>query len=368
MRWPLLLVLALAFGPAQAHTLSVSHMDVTVPADGTELEVGLDVALRDIALTLPLDANGDEQVTWGELEAARPLLEDMVLSKLTIASASGDCVLSPQSLATRTYDNGVYAHLGMRARCPSRSRLEMRYNLLFDVDPQHRVLIAVHHGDAVTSAIGRAGASHVMLSAADNAASPFADFLREGVHHILIGYDHLAFLILLLLPAALIRRDGRWQPEAEFRNSTLRVLQLVTAFTAAHSITLTLAVMGWITPASHWIEIAIAGSVVLAALNNLWPLVTRRVWLIAGGFGLIHGFGFAGALGELGLPTEDRLLALIAFNLGVEVGQIAVVAVVMPILYVLRLRRWYAAVVLPAVSILIAALGGYWMIERLTSV
>lgn len=368
MNWLLFVLLGggLAAGPTAAlgHTLSVSHLDVVVPDHGGELEVGLDLALRDIALMIPLDSNGDEQISWGELTAARPLLEDMVLDKLSIASASGDCVLVPRSLATRTYDTGVYAHLGMRARCPSRSGLQVKYDILFDVDPQHRVLIAVHHGGVATSAIGRKGASNVMLPSIG--ASPFSDFLREGVHHILIGYDHLAFLLLLLLPAALRRHDGRWVPEPGFRTSALRVLGLVTAFTAAHSITLTLAALGWVTPASHWVEAAIAGSVMLAALNNIWPVVTSRLWLVAGGFGLIHGFGFAGALGELGLPQNARLLALFAFNLGVEVGQIAVVCVLLPVLYFLRPRRWYATMVMPAISILIAVLAGYWVVERLT--
>ncbi len=366
MKWLLLLLLAFVFGSAQAHTLSVSHLDVVVPEDGEELALGLDLALRDIALTLPLDANGDEQVSWGELAAVRPLLEDMVLDKLSIASASGDCVLLPQSLATRTYDNGVYAHLGMRARCPSRHRLQVRYNLLFDVDLQHRVLITVHHGDSVATAIGRHDASTVMLPS--SGATPFADFLREGIHHILIGYDHLAFLVLLLLPAALLHRGGHWQPEPDFRTSVLRIFGLVTAFTAAHSITLALAALGWVTPASRWVEAAIAGSVMLAALNNLWPLVKRRLWIMAGGFGLIHGFGFAGALGELGLPHEDRLLALLAFNLGVELGQIVVVCVLLPVLFALRSRPWYATIVMPAASLAIAALGAYWMAERLTAI
>lgn len=368
MKWLLLLLLAFPLGSTHAHALSVAHLDVTVPDEGGELEVGLDLALRDIALTLPVDANNDEQISWGELTAIQPQLEDLVLDKFSIASALGDCVLSPQSLATRTYENGVYAHLGMRARCPSGRGLQVRYNLLFDVDPQHRVLIAVHRGDSVATAIGRHGASRVTLPSSDATPSPFVDFLREGIHHILIGYDHLAFLISLLLPATLLRWGTHWQPEPKFRASLLRVLGLVTAFTAAHSITLTLAALGWVTPASRWVEIAIAGSVVLAALNNLRPVITgRRLWVIAFAFGLVHGFGFAGALGELGLPDNNRLLALLAFNLGVELGQLAVVGLLLPLLFALRHRAWYPRIVLPLVSLAIAALGGYWLVERLSN-
>lgn len=244
--------------------------------------------------------------------------------------------------------------------------MDLHYTLLMDRDPQHRALVTVRRGPDVSTAIARADDSRIAF-AIDNAgsASAFLDFLREGVHHILIGYDHLAFLISLLLPAALIRVRGRWQPAVGFRSGFMHVLGIVTAFTLAHSITLSLAALGWVTPASRWIEAAIAASVLLAALNNLWPLVIRRLWLVGFVFGLIHGFGFAGALGELGLPDGARLLALLGFNLGVEIGQLAVVCVLLPLLFVVRRQRWYASLALPLASIAIAALAVWWLWQRL---
>ena len=365
MRVLALVLLALLPGLTLAHTLSVAHLDVEVSENASGLEIGLDIAVRDIALTLPLDANGDEQVTWGELLAIRPQLEELVVDKLVIESVAGHCELSPRLLATRRYDEGVYAHLGMDARCPSMQGLRVKYGLLFEQDPQHRVMMTVREGDSVTTTIGREGRSDLALSV--EGASPVADFLREGFHHVLIGYDHLAFLISLLLPATLLRQTspGTWRPQPQLRPVLLQVLGLVTAFTVAHSITLSLAALGWVTPSSRLVEIAIAASVILAALNNLRPLVTRRLWLVAFGFGLVHGFGFAGALGELGLPDRDRLWSLLAFNGGVELGQLAVVALVLPVLFVVRARSWYARLVLPVASAAIAALGAYWLIERL---
>jgi hypothetical protein len=139
----------------------------------------------------------------------------------------------------------------------------------------------------------------------------------------------------------------------------------VTAFTIAHSITLSLAALGWITPASRWVEAAIAASVLVAALNNVWPVVVRRVWLVAFSFGLIHGFGFAGALSELGLPDRARLAALVGFNLGVEIGQLLIVCLVLPLLYAVRNKQWYPRFVMPLASIIIAALAAWWMYLRL---
>lgn len=352
--------------PLQAHTLSVAHLDIELGAAGEPMRLELDMAVRDLALSLPLDANRDEVVTWGELTAMADPLEAFVASGLNLSTSGGDCRLRPTGLATRRYDDGAYATLQMDATCPSGSAVELRYALLIDRDPQHRALVTVRRGPDATTSIARAGANRIDFAVDDvGSASPFAGFLREGVHHILIGYDHLAFLISLLLPAALIRVRRQWQPTATFRSGFLHVIGIVTAFTLAHSVTLSLAALGWVTPASRWVEAAIAASVLLAALNNLWPLVTRRLWVVGFVFGLIHGFGFAGALGELGLPDGARLLALLGFNLGVELGQLAVVCVLLPLLFAVRGQRWYPNAVMPAASIAIAALAMWWLWQRL---
>ena len=146
---------------------------------------------------------------------------------------------------------------------------------------------------------------------------------------------------------------------------TAHVIRLVTAFTLAHSITLSLAVLGWVRPASLWIEAGIAASVLLAAVNNLKPLVIRRLWLVTFGFGLLHGFGFAGALLQVGLPDRSRLSALLGFNVGVELGQLAVVAVLLPVLFVLGRKVWYPRWVMGLLSALVAVLAAYWLFERL---
>lgn len=356
------LLLAASFG-SQAHTLSVAHLDITVPADGSDLQVELDLALRDVALTLPLDANRDERVTWGELLAVRDPLQSMLRSGLTLSSNGGPCVLSTLGLATRRYDDGGYATLRLSAHCPSHRGLHVDYRLLFDNDPQHRALVTVRRGATVSTGIARVGATQLDFSS--SGGNPFLDFVREGIHHILRGYDHLAFLVSLLLPAALIRVQAHWKPSESRRSSLMHVLGIVTAFTLAHSITLSLAALGWVTPASRWVEVSIAASVLLAALNNIWPLVERRVWLVAFGFGLIHGFGFAGALLELGLPSGARLLALIGFNVGVELGQLAVVALLLPLLFALRRRRWYPQWLMWPVSAAIAVLATTWLVVRL---
>lgn len=358
----LFLGLALA-ATCKAHELSVGHVDVQVPGAGGEIRVELDLAIRDLALTIPLDANGDESVTWGELLAAQEDLETLVSAGLRLADAAGPCRLEPTGLGTRRYDDGAYATLVLSAQCGSSVALRIDYQLLFATDPQHRALVTVRRGEGVFTAIARQGAATIAVPA--STGNPFASFVREGIGHILSGYDHLAFLICLLLPAPLLWTPSGWRPASGWRPVTGQMVRLVTAFTLAHSVTLSLAVLGWVRPASLWIEAGIAASVLLAAVNNLKPLVVRRLWLVTFGFGLLHGFGFAGALLELGLPERSRLIALLGFNVGVELGQLAVVALVLPLLFWLGRKPWYPRLVMGLASALVALLAAYWLFERL---
>jgi len=360
----LLLVLA-CFAPcAQAHNLSVAHVDIAPAAGGGE-RIELDLALRDLALSLPLDANHDEQVTWAELQAARGPVEAMLRAKLRLDDRAGGCPLSFEDMGVRNYDDGAYAALVLHAGCRSGLDLRLGYELFYDSDPRHRALVSVHRQGGVGTAIARAGQRTLLLP--NVAGNPFRDFVREGIAHILSGYDHLAFLLSLLLPAPLMLVGGQWQPARNWREVLYPTLGLVTAFTAAHSITLSLAALGLVRPASFWVEAAIAASVVVAALNNLIPVVTRRLWAVGFGFGLVHGLGFAGALAETGLPADARLSALFGFNLGVEIGQLGVVSLALPMLFVLRTQRGYPDYVLRLVSLGIAALAGWWLLQRLAA-
>ena len=142
------------------------------------------------------------------------------------------------------------------------------------------------------------------------------------------------------------------------------MLRIVTAFTLAHSITLSLAALSVVTLPSRLVESTIALSVVLAALNNLWPLVGGRRWAVAFGFGLIHGFGFASVLADLGLPRDALVLALVGFNLGVELGQLAIVTLFLPVAYGLRHTWIYRRIIFSGGSALIALVAAVWLLER----
>jgi hypothetical protein len=172
------------------------------------------------------------------------------------------------------------------------------------------------------------------------------------------------FLVSLLLPAVYVPARRGWAPVERFMPAFWDVFKVVTAFTVAHSITLSLAALSIISLPSRLVESAIAFSVLLAALNNIWPVVHGRRWIVAFGFGLIHGFGFASVLADLGLPQDALLLALVGFNLGVEAGQLLIVAVLVPLAYAVRHGWFYRRVIFVPGSAVIAAVATGWMIER----
>jgi hypothetical protein len=158
---------------------------------------------------------------------------------------------------------------------------------------------------------------------------------------------------------------GQWLPATRFRDTFWDVFKVATSFTVAHSITLSLAALSVIALPSRLVESTIALSVVLAALNNIWPLVHGRRWTVAFGFGLIHGFGFASVLADLGLPRDVLLLALVGFNVGVELGQLAIIAAFLPVAYAMRGSWAYRRLVFVGGSATIALIAAVWMVERM---
>jgi HupE / UreJ protein len=368
--WTLLCALfALCAMPAIAHKASDSYLVLNVK--GQEVSGQWDIALRDIDFAIGLDANGDGDITWGEVQARHGDIATWALGRLTL-QRGGDCTIKVAEHLVDTHTDGTYAVLRLIGTCPSNSQsLALSYRLLFDIDALHRGLLRLDlDGIAHTALLAPdTGVLNIMAGETSRLAQ-FGQYLVEGVWHIWIGFDHILFLLALLLPAVLIsvvliNNERHWTGVATFRKALTEVLWVVTAFTIAHSITLTLAALQIISLPSRWVESAIAASVVLAAVNNLFPVVERKRWLVAFTFGLIHGFGFASVLTELGLPKDALVLSLLGFNLGVEVGQLAIVAVFLPVAYVLRNTALYRKGVFVGGSILTMLVALVWLAERM---
>jgi hypothetical protein len=350
---------------ASAHVASNGFL--TADVQGAEIAGSIEISVRDVELAVGVDANRDGTVTWGELRGAEARWAGYVATHLGFAVSGGTCALQFQALEINDRVDGSYAWLPFSARCPTHvGALLIRYDLMTGVDPSHRGLLTLTAaGTTQTAVLGGGGAVPLEFSiAAPDRGRTFLQYLKAGILHIWDGIDHLLFLISLLLPAVLLRRAGRWEPVPSARPALLGVLKVVTAFTLAHSITLSLAAFDLLRLPSRLTESVIAASIVVAALNNVFPLVTERRTRIAFGFGLLHGFGFASVLADMGLPAGARLTALLAFNLGIEAGQLAVVAAVMPLVYALRSAAFYRRGVMPWGSAAIAALACVWFVQR----
>jgi hypothetical protein len=355
-------------GPALAHKSSDSYLSLRV--DGAQIVGQWDVALRDLDYALGLDSNNDGIITWAELRARHAFIADYLLARLTLQSDGRVCAARVTDGLVDDHTDGTYEVLRFTAGCGGPvQKLDITYNFFFDFDPQHRGLLRLEmRGQSFTTVFSPTRKNWHPEGSSPSWTREFMDYFEEGVWHIWSGFDHILFLCALLLPSVLSHRSGTWSALQNFGEAFRNVFKIVTAFTLAHSITLSLAVLGYIAVPSRLVESAIALSVIAAALNNLRPMVEKRLWAVAFGFGLVHGLGFANVLTELGLPPDALAVSLVGFNLGVEAGQLVIVSAVLPLAFFCRHSWLYPRLVLGAGSAGIVAIALIWLIERSLSV
>ncbi len=433
--------LGLAANPALAHKGSDAYLDVRqvettlalgagtgTEAQSSDFKLGLAVALRDLDLVVPVDANADALITWGEIKAATPQVLALFnataglglefAEKGTGSTRPDECALSWQADGLERRSDGVYFRAAAQARCPAGQALRIHYTLLREQDATHRLLVTGRiAGQDLLSTLSpqqgslRLGAGAAAASTGENAqadgvsastTSPNAnrwsalrDYFGLGMHHLLEGYDHLAFLLALVLPLQLSLRRRRRNTatttaaqayagqtghiggnaghagyagaaDGDWAANWLALLRTVTAFTVGHSITLVLATLGFTQASPLWVEPVIALSIAVTALLNLYPVKWVRFDVLALLFGLIHGFGFAGLLQEMAAPAGLLPWALTGFNLGVEAGQLVAVLVWVLVSQALVGQPWYQRVVVRGGSIALALVAAYWFWQRVS--
>ena len=366
---------------ALAHKPSDSYLTMSVPKDGSDVTVRWDIALRDLDYVLQLDRDNDGALTWGEVRARGDDITKYATANLALSSKDKPCALTTSApMQLDKHSDGTYAVLSLSAVCGAAlsDALQVKYSLLFDVDPSHRGLVqwlppgsASKDGkadEALSVILGTESATQNLPFQPPSQWQSFKQYVVEGVWHIWIGFDHILFLLSLLLPAVLIFKKindiKQLQPASSFWGAFKEVLKVVTAFTLAHSITLSLAALGYISLPSRLVESVIAASIIVAAISNIRGNLDTKRWVMAFGFGLIHGFGFASVLADLGLPQNALVTALIGFNVGVELGQLAIVAVFLPLAFWLRATKFYQVGVFKWGSVLIALMALYWLVQR----
>lgn len=343
-------------GIAHAHQAGLSRGEYRL--DGAMLTAEIVFARADAALLMRgLDEDGNGAISADEVRAARTSLGRVLTPKIGVRADKDEC-LGKLDDAFLVEEDGLSVRLVYLCAAPPAS-VHLRFDVLDALSYGHRHIARAESGKVVVEEVffGSRREWDISPVTSENTAKPvesknFGAFFLMGIEHILLGYDHLVFLFGLVLVG------GRWRS----------ILLVVTAFTLAHSITLGLAVLGVWAPSPRIVEPLIALSVAYVGVENQFVKDAEKRWRITFPFGLIHGFGFAGALGEIQLPKADVPKALLGFNLGVEAGQLATLAVVLPLIVAARKREWFEKRGVQMSSWVIAALGLVWFVVRVVGV
>lgn len=362
--WTVFLWSAFPGTSAMAHKPSDSYLKITGGSD--RLSIEWDISIKDLEFLIGVDGDQNGEITWGELKSQREAIAARALSRLSIVADGELCKLELAELLVNQHSDGKYVVLALETNAPGDAAvLDISYSLLFDEDPTHRGLVLYNNGSVTsTHVLSPASPKLELVTSETSLWHSFVDYVKEGVWHIWIGFDHILFLLSLLLPAVLVRKEKQWDSVDSFRPACMAVLKIVTVFTIAHSITLWLAVMEYVTLPGQMVEAVIALSIIITALNNLYPVLPLSGWAIAFAFGLVHGFGFANVLLDLGLSSTALGVSLLGFNVGVELGQMAIVLVFLPIAYAFRDTSFYRLGIFKLGSVVIAIIATVWMIER----
>jgi hypothetical protein len=355
----------LAF-PRLGHAHAPSDTFLTYKLSATNLTGRWQVAARDLQHAIGLDP-GTVRPQDSRLREEAVALDTFRAIKLTVDASPLPLQVVDEETLTRPDGDALVFYFRSDPWMNKPSELKVDGRSLLKLDPTIRCILRIEYWNEPVDSILNASRPSltVNLSQSSSHIAQLLTFVREGIWHIWTGYDHILFLIALLLPSVLLWQDDKWDSAAAFKPVLVNVLKIVTAFTLAHSITLALASLRIVTLPSRWIESVIAASVAIAAANNLIPLFRERGWVVAFVFGLVHGFGFATVLNQAGLPRGGLTMALVGFNVGVEIGQLAIVSIFIPVAYHFRQTVAYRNVALRAGSVAVMLLAGIWMAERM---
>ena len=360
---------AFVWGSSQAHDLRFGYSWLQVNQDS--LVGRIEIVAEELNEAMGLGAVSGEALTAEQKER----LSTYMTERFSVGDEQGTYPLTFDSLELTNIEDladYVVMHFSLAAPAEVPDELIIHYSAVMDVNPDHRGgfhlennyktgVVGNHTQIATIHAPGRETAT-VNLQG-NTVFQQLLSFVKDGIIHLWIGLDHVLFLMTLLLTAVLVRSGSQWVPEDGLKQSIWNVVAVVTVFTVAHSITLALAMKGWISLPSRFVESVIALSVLVVVIDNFVSILGKSKWITVFVFGLFHGLGFASVMEELALDFTSKLVALIGFNVGVEIGQLAIVLVAFPVLYSLRNLNYVNLVLRPA-SAAIGLLAFWWLVTR----
>jgi hypothetical protein len=341
------LCLALTTFVAEAHQQGRSYCSVTTVTGGVDVTV--ETSFEHLVPVLGLSS---AQPTDDEVLAARERLAQQLEDRVQARTAAGPCSVTsdPPLLATR--ENTRVAEVALHYQCPP-GPVTLRNTWRFDVDPKSEVVCAVDGAGWVF----RVGIEEADLGAPPTLGQVLRSFVVSGAFHVFGGIDHVLFIVALLVAAAAARQKS-------LTAGLKATAAVVTGFTLGHSVTLIGAGLDWVRLDSRLTESVIALSIVVVGIENIVRSEVRWRMITATLFGLVHGFGFATVLAETELPRRGAVWALLAFNLGIELAQLAIVLVLFPPLALAARRSWFRSGVLIPISATVAVLASLWFIKR----
>lgn len=365
----LVLFVAMTCTVLQAHESSTAYLNLqssnVEDTANTSYNAAYELSLRDLALLVDIDPNRDSQVSWAEVNSQTALIKELIAAQVKLDAGNAACQIdsfAPLAINTRGGFNYLYTDFNLLCDNAIDS---IDYQILASIDANHRLILTQANGELPVQVLS---VGITPLGTAEGAGSGWlfiaTNFLKSGIHHLLIGWDHLLFLFVLLIPAVYLRKQKELVAVTKPKAALLEVFWIATSFTLAHSITLSLAALQIISIPARFIESLIALSIAFAALNNIVPMLRVRAVYLAFVFGLIHGFGFANVLVDLPLATSERVLALLSFNIGIELGQLVFIVLVFPIALLLRHSRFYKWGIFYFGSLISISIALWWFFER----
>ena len=364
-------LLLLFAGLAQAHRLGESYIYLDVSE--TALTGRFEIRLSDLNKVFQLSAN--EENLEQDFLARSTEVQDYLEPRLIFYHENIMHPIDTTHSEVREYGAKfalIYFEVPSLKSVPLQIETEYQYHL-DGLEPEHRSLLVIENNPRTGTVDNESQVALIFGPGAERQelrldGLPWQDvmsaFIKHGVWHIWIGFDHILFIISLLLPSVMILRAGAWEPVGNFKSALLFVIKVITLFTVAHSVTLSLSALGIVKLPVRLVEAVIAVSIIVVALNNIFPIFNRRIWWVVFGFGLFHGLGFANVLAPLGAERSSLLTALIGFNVGVELGQLAIILALFPLLFMIRNWKSYQFQILGLGSIAMIAISSFWFVER----
>lgn len=358
--------------PAIAHALGQSYLYFHV--EEATIDARVEMTVRDLNAVLELGWPADKKIRSNDIEPYLEQIQTYVSDNLVIGSGAQtyDLVFQQHSFLNTTFAQFLQFRYAVEGFQTLPDALQITYDVFLTEQPQHTNLVLIEQNWKTGTFANESNASLIYADpgqvqtldiSGGSILQGFLGVIRLGGWHILSGIDHVLFLAALLLPSVLWREASAWRPVGKLGTPFVRVLKLVTVFSGVHTLSLGLALLQVVAVPLRLVESVTAAAIGLAVVEIFYPRFKGWIWFIVVAFALFHGFGIVDELIRNGAMSRYPLLSVFGFNLGIELGQIVIVAMAVPLLYLLRTQRFYLQYLMPTGGALLGAMSLYWFIE-----